>query len=158
MRNTTVSIALLGSFGLLLSSCQPKMAPTSPTPTTTANPVGTRAAALRGTRWLLLQAEAQPVAATPGKQLYLQLNPTEEQAEGQAGCNRFRGSFMLPAAGQLQFGPLLSTKMACPDLATETAFLSALRNTRSYRLSADTLYLHGETAPTPLATLKAQGQ
>ncbi|WP_162303539.1 META domain-containing protein [Hymenobacter sediminis] len=134
------------------------MSPTSPTPAATANPSGTSIAALRGTHWNLLQLEGQPIAATPEKQIYLQLNPTEDSAEGQAGCNRFRGSFTLSGADQLQFGALLSTRMACPDLTTETAFLSALRNSRRYRISADTLYLQGESTATPLATLQAQKQ
>lgn len=156
MRNSAVCVALLSGLGLL-SSCQSNLVPAA-TPTTAANSAGTTPTALRGTRWLLRQAGNQPLTASPDKEIYLQLNAAEERAEGQAGCNRFRGSFTLPAAGELRFGPLLATKMACPDLNTETAFLTALNNARRYRISADTLYLHGESTATVLATLQAQRQ
>ncbi|MBX0290215.1 META domain-containing protein [Hymenobacter sp. HSC-4F20] len=132
------------------------MVPSATTPTPAASAATTASAALRGTHWVLRRLDGQSVTPTSGNEVYLQLSATEQQAEGQAGCNRFRGGFTLPAESQLQFGPLLSTKMACPDLATETAFLAALRTTRSYRISADTLYLHGESTSTALATLQAQ--
>jgi heat shock protein HslJ len=87
--------------------------------------------------------------------MYLQLSATETQAEGQAGCNRFRGTFKLPMEGKLQFGPLLTTKMACPEIALENRFLQVLSNTRSYRISSDTLRLYSETTVAPLAVFLA---
>lgn len=157
MRTSVLYFALLSGLSLL-PSCQSTMPPASATPPPATNAPSTASTALRGTHWVLRQLAGQPLAAAPSQEVYLQLSAAEERAEGQAGCNRFRGSFTLPAADQLQFGPLLSTKMACPDLATETAFLSSLRATRRYHISADTLYLHGEAGADVLATLLAQQQ
>ncbi|AHJ97123.1 META domain-containing protein [Hymenobacter swuensis] len=135
---------------LLLGACQ-TTAPT--TETTTSAAPATPPAELRGTRWLLHALDKQPTTPTAGKEVYLQLNTTELQAEGQAGCNRFRGNIELPATGQLRFGPLMATKMACPDLTIETGFMSALNAARTYRISRDTLRLYGEPAGLPLAEL-----
>jgi heat shock protein HslJ len=112
-------------------------------------------ASLRNTRWVLRMVNNQPVAVPANGEAYLLLRNNEQQAEGNGGCNRFRGSFEQAADGQLKFGPLMSTKMACPDLATETGFMSALTAARTYQISGDTLRLFGEAAPQPLAVLHA---
>ncbi|TGE08583.1 META domain-containing protein [Hymenobacter fodinae] len=135
-------------LSFLLNSCQPKLSHTVSSPTPPP-------ATLHTTRWLLYRLEAQPIPANPEREMYLQLSATETQAEGQAGCNRFRGAFTLPSGGKLQFGPLLSTKMACPELTLENRFLNVLNNTRSYRISADTLRLYSETTVAPLAVFLA---
>ncbi|TGD82339.1 META domain-containing protein [Hymenobacter wooponensis] len=135
-------------LSFLLGSCQPKLTPaiSSPTPPP---------ATLHTTRWMLYCLEAQPVAANPEREMYLQLSATETQAEGQAGCNQFRGSFTLPSEGKLHFGSLLSTKMACPELALENRFLNILSTTRSYRISGDTLRFYSETTVAPVAVFLA---
>lgn len=138
---------------LLLAACQ-TTAPTTETTPAAATPAPAPAAELRGSRWLLHNLGSQPITPTAGKEVYLQLNTAELQAEGQAGCNRFRGSFELTAPDQLRFGPLMATKMACPDLSTETGFMGALTATRSYRISGDTLRLYGDPAGITLAELR----
>lgn len=115
----------------------------------------TPAASLRNTRWVLRMLQRQPVAVPASGEAYLLLRSNEQQAEGNGGCNRFRGSFELPADGQLKFGPLMSTKMACPDLPTESGFMSALQSARTYQISGDTLRLFGETAGQPSAVFHA---
>ena len=91
-----------------------------------------------------------------GQEPYLLLRRTGA-AEGQGSCNRFRGTAFTDSTSQLVFTPLLSTRMACPALATEQAFTQALAATHSYRISGDTLRLYAATEPdaTPLARLEA---
>ncbi|QJX48155.1 META domain-containing protein [Hymenobacter taeanensis] len=137
-------------LSLLLAGCQSKLTPT------TFTPAPPPPATLHTTRWILYRLEAQPVTTTPEREMYVQLSATETQAEGQGGCNRFRGSFQLPMEGKLQFGPLLSTKMACPELALENRFLQVLGSTRSYRISGDTLRLYSEATVAPLAVFLAR--
>lgn len=132
----------------LLAACQ-SFSPASQPPSATPP------APLRNTRWVLQTLNGQPAPAPTSGEVYLLLRLNELNAEGYAGCNRFRGSFELPAAGQLRFGPLLSTKMACPALPTETGFMSALTNTRTYQISGDTLRLFAEAATQPAAVLHA---
>ncbi|MCA8829669.1 META domain-containing protein [Hymenobacter pini] len=136
-------------FFLLLTACQT----TAPATETTTSAQAAPTTELRGTKWVLHSLAGQPVQPTSTKELYLLISPDQPQAEGQASCNRFRGPVELPAAQQLRFGALMSTRMACPDLAIETSFTNALTNTRTYQISRDTLRLYGEPAAGPLAEL-----
>ncbi|TGE24903.1 META domain-containing protein [Hymenobacter aquaticus] len=142
------------SFLFLLSACQSSM----PAASTKTAPTTTPPAELRNTRWVLRQLAGQPVATPAAGEAYVLLRNEELRAEGNGGCNRFRGTFEQPANGQLRFGALLSTRMACADAqgnATETGFLAALTNTRTYQISGDTLRLYAEATTTPAAVLHA---
>ncbi len=116
-------------------------------------------APLRETRWVLRQVDGQPIAAptTPGQEPYLFISAAGT-AEGQGGCNRFRGGLKpVTEDAELQFAPLMSTRMACPDLTTEQSFNQALNNTHAYRITGNLLLLYptAERTGTPLAQLEA---
>lgn len=118
----------------------------------------TPTAELRNTRWVLRSVNNRAITTPTNGEAYLLLRNEELQAEGNAGCNRFGGTFTTAKAGELQFGPLRSTRMAClsdQDNATEQDFLAALAATRSYQISGDTLRLYAETASQPRAVLHA---
>jgi len=91
-----------------------------------------------------------------GKVFLLELRSGEGGPEvfGDSGCNSFRGSFTHVGAA-LEFGPLASTRKACPpplaDL--EARFLSALADTRRYEIRSTWLELHG--SENRVATLEA---
>ncbi|UOR03484.1 META domain-containing protein [Hymenobacter aerilatus] len=128
----------------LLGSCATREpAETNQTPATAATP-------LRGTYWVLHQLGNSAVTTPADSQeLYLTLSAdSSNSAQGQAGCNRFRGRFTLAANDQLSFSPLMSTKMACPRLALESRYISALEGTTRYQLAGDTLRLLGAPAGT----------
>lgn len=115
-------------------------------------------APLRETRWVLRQVGGQPVAeAAPNQEPYLFISAAGT-AEGQGGCNRFRGG-LKPATddGELQFAPLQSTRMVCPELVTEQAFSQALESTHAYRITGKLLLLYADAgrSGTPLAQLEA---
>jgi heat shock protein HslJ len=147
LRNASVLLPLL------LAACQTTAPATQET--AVAETTTTPMASLRNTRWVLRTLNSQPVAVPANGEAYLLLRNDEQQAEGNGGCNRFRGSFEQPTDGQLKFGPLMSTKMACPDLQTESGFISALQAARSYQISGDTLRLFGETTTQPSAVFHA---
>jgi len=117
-------------------------------------------APLRETRWVLRQVGGQPIEApaAPGQEPYLFISAAGT-AEGQGGCNRFRGG-LKPATedAELQFAPFMSTRMACPELVTEQAFAQALENTHAYRITGKLLLLYPgpERTGTPLAQLEAE--
>jgi heat shock protein HslJ len=120
----------------LAAACQTK--PTQEAVTTPARPN----APLRNTRWVPREIANQPVSIPDNTQEpYLLLRP-EGTAEGNGGCNRFRGEAIVEGADGLRFGPLMSTRMACPALATETTFSKALAATQHYHISGDTLRLY----------------
>ena len=140
---------------LLLAACQTSApaensvgAVVIPGPATTAPQPD-----LLGPQWQLFQLGWQPITLSGRQPVYLQLSTTESQVTGHAGCNRFRGTFEQAAADSLRFGPLLTTRMSCPEQPAEGKFLAALEATRSYRVVADTLRLYGATGSIPLAEL-----
>lgn len=71
---------------------------------------------------------------------------------GHGGCNRFFGSYDQDG-DMLTFGPLASTRMACPNLDAEQAFMSALQAARQIEATHMQLILKGEDG-TPVLTLR----
>lgn len=86
-------------------------------------------------RWQLVSIDGQAVdtAAFPQGVPTLDLAGEAGRVSGLAGCNRYSGPVEV-GLSQLVFGPLISTKMACPNLDTENRFLTVLRDTVTYKL------------------------
>jgi len=100
-------------------------------------------AVLVGVDWTLTDLGGSPVSTAGGGSIPT-LRLTSESgaltATGMAGCNRFRGTATV-SGGELRFGALVSTKMACPALELETRYLAALDGVRGYRTAARQLEL-----------------
>ena len=97
---------------------------------------------LVGTAWFLETvgdgngAVSSPVA--PGTITFAE----DGTVSGQTGCNTFTGSYTDDGAS-LAFGPLATTRMACPDdaMAQEAAVLAALEGTAAYTIDGSSLSL-----------------
>jgi heat shock protein HslJ len=114
-------------------------------PVTAADP-----SVLRGGVWVLIALGATEV--TPAVRNPAHLSFAEAtRVSGATGCNRLSGSVTVDE-GNLRFGPLVTTRMACPgggDL--EARFLKALEVTRAWGIEAGTLRLRdagGDTVAT----------
>jgi heat shock protein HslJ len=95
-------------------------------------------ASLEGTSWTLVSLNgADPV---PGASVTIEF--AEGGVSGSGGCNRYRGEYTADE-GELSFGPLASTRMACaePVMAQETAFLQSLEAVTGYTIDGDALEL-----------------
>jgi len=115
----------------------------------------TRAAAgsvqqLSGSDWRL--AELNGRAAVPSemqRRPWIRFESDSGRVSGSAGCNRMSGSFKLDGES-IDFGAMVSTKMACADLALnqqEQDLFIALENADRYEVSGPTLVLRkGDTA------------
>jgi copper homeostasis protein (lipoprotein) len=96
---------------------------------------------LVNTRWRPLRIGEQRVTVTgQEKEPWFLLDPKAKRVTGSGGCNRFTGSFES-GAGTLTFGPFAGTRMACPSMDRETAFLRALEGTKRFRLAGRRLDL-----------------
>lgn len=62
---------------------------------------------------------------------------------GQAPCNSYRAEQSAPYPW-FKLSPILSTKMACPDLDKETAFFSALSSMTLSEVSGNVLVLSND--------------
>lgn len=66
--------------------------------------------------------------------------PKEGEIAGEGPCNRYFGAMKAPYP-QFTAGPIGSTRMACPEMAAETAFLTALEAVTLAEVAGDTLSL-----------------
>ena len=66
--------------------------------------------------------------------------PKAGEIAGQGPCNRYFGAMKAPYPW-FKAGPIGSTRMACPNLNAETAFLNALKAVTLSEVAGDTLIL-----------------
>jgi heat shock protein HslJ len=80
---------------------------------------------LMGTSWLLERIDQQPILADTT----VTANFAEGQISGSAGCNNYNGPVTSDGGQHLAIGPLVTTRMACPEpiMAQETQVLTALQ-------------------------------
>lgn len=79
--------------------------------------------------------------------------PEKGKIAGRAPCNRYFGTQSKPLPW-FKTGPIASTKMACPNLAEESKYFTALDTATLAEVSATTLILSNETGP--ILTYKRQ--
>lgn len=93
---------------------------------------------LESKTWMLTELKGQSIDTTKLNQqpfLILSLN----RFTGNASCNNIFGTYELKEGDRISFGTVGSTMMACPDMATETAFLEALKTVDNYSVAGSTL-------------------
>lgn len=96
---------------------------------------------LTGTRWALVRLDAKEVTVSEGgREAYIALNSADGSVVGYAGCNRISSTHEENGA-QLHFSEVISTRMACDDMSTETALLEAIKSTTGWRISGSQLEL-----------------
>ncbi|WP_299025300.1 META domain-containing protein [uncultured Sulfitobacter sp.] len=66
--------------------------------------------------------------------------PKEGEISGQGPCNRYFGAMTAPYPW-FDAGPIGSTRIACPEMAAETAFLRALEAATLSEVAGDVLIL-----------------
>jgi len=111
-------------------------------------PFPAASASLENTDWRLTRlGEAAVAAASQQREPYFVLSSKSHRVSGSGGCNRFTGSYQLNG-DELTFGPIVTTLMACPEgMDTEKAFLKALTETKTWKLTEQKLELfdaHGK--------------
>ena len=95
--------------------------------------------------WKLVELNGQKVEydKKKGNQPYIILRPDEDnKVYGHAGCNRFFGTFELKEGGQIVFSQMGATKMYCPNMKTEDAFLKVFNTVDNYSLDGETMTLN----------------
>jgi heat shock protein HslJ len=111
---------------ILLQACSPRIAPDQ---------------YWSGKRWILVELKEVPVQLSDSRRdAYLEFNDGEKRFAGNGGCNHISGNYTLDGK-ELSFGEVISTKMACPDLAFETTFLETLKDVDRFEMEDDDLVL-----------------
>ncbi len=92
------------------------------------------------TTWELQLINDLPVTVY-NKLPYLEFQLKDNRFAGFGGCNQISGP-VQHSGNTLKFGMIIATKMACPDLETESQFLQLLNNrTWSYKIEGSNLVL-----------------
>ena len=136
MKKRILVIAWSLFLGMLLVSCV-KNSKTGPV---------TESAGIEGVQWYLTAVAGSPISSMANdKQPHIKLDPAQKQATGFSGCNNFFGTYEINGAS-LKFGPVGSTRMACPDLETglETEVFKALDRIRAWDIRENVLLLHDD--------------
>jgi heat shock protein HslJ len=98
------------------------------------------------TEWALVELKGELVAIAADELTpMLVLDLEESRVSGSGGCNRLAGTFTL-SEDELLFGPLMTTRMACPGAAMEReqTFIGALGRVTRYELEGTMLTLLAE--------------
>lgn len=96
---------------------------------------------LLGKEWKLIEVKDKmvPESSTAGFML-----TTDRKVSGSTGCNRMNGTYDLIKNREIKFGPLGTTRMACPEddvNEIERMFLEALSSAKSWNLENEVLLL-----------------
>jgi heat shock protein HslJ len=118
---------LLVSASLFLGACRQEI------------PAPEAAASLEGSAWTLTQLSDSTVPLS-GNAFLRFGGKKEPYVTGSGGCNRFRGNYVIEGH-KIRIGPLISTRMACPNMREERAFFDALQTADAYRLNKGSLVL-----------------
>ena len=118
--------SLLTGFAMLFS-CTPKLSPDS---------------YWGNQRWVLTEMKEVPVQQSGTRRdAYLEFMPADKKMAGNAGCNRISGGYLLEKKNTIKFQEVISTKMACQDMAFETTFLSLLNEVNKFEQQGSILTL-----------------
>jgi copper homeostasis protein (lipoprotein) len=100
---------------------------------TCGNPGAT--AELQDMYWKLVRLDGDPVVRLPDRrEPHLVLHTADRRLAGSTGCNRLMGTYELDG-DRLAFGPIATTKMACPgDGGQEARLLAALEAVTTWRI------------------------
>ena len=86
-----------------------------------------------------LYVEGNEISVPEGHNPYLAFLK-DSKISGETGCNRFFGDFSVKGK-ELGFTNVGSTRMMCPEMAFENAFMGAISSTAQFTLADNTLVL-----------------
>lgn len=95
---------------------------------------------LVGTEWQLIQLGGETIRPVEGR-FTVTLSADKGELSGVGACNRIFGPFQSDNDRSLKIGPLASTRMACPDLKHEHAFIEALESATHYDMDGPMLLI-----------------
>lgn len=107
-------------------------------------------------KWVLQTLKGNAISMPDGVPApWLKLNKEGDRLEGFGGCNNMMGGFSL-TGDKISFPGLAATKKFCEaTMPTENGFMSALRNTRTFKMDGNVLKFLGDGG-SDLATFKPE--
>lgn len=104
-----------------------------------------KALPLEGTSWKLAKMDAIPAKAITAEADYftLEFNAADTLVSGRTNCNRFFGKYELKGQ-KLEFENLGMTRMACPEMQYEDAFVRMLDEVDRYEIKGSELKFYDD--------------
>lgn len=90
-------------------------------------------------QWVSTQTPVERITASEPER-YTILLSDNDRLQAQFDCNKGGGNFQI-APGKLSFGPLLATRMACPQDSLDYRFMQDLQRVKIFFLQDGELYL-----------------
>ncbi len=123
-------------------NCDEPNAASSPAASTAPIQVEQGSEVLYMYRWELKELNGTTIEEARRGQFFLLFTPGQVgRVSGKGGCNRISGNVELLDNRGLKFGALASTKMACPDMEQEDAFLKILAQINQWKIVNNELHL-----------------
>ena len=99
-----------------------------------------KALPLEGTTWKLAKMEAIPAKAIDAEADFftMQFSAADTLVSGRTNCNRFFGRYELKGK-KLEFENMGMTRMACPDMQYEDAFVKMLDDVDRFEIKGSEL-------------------
>ena len=91
-------------------------------------------------RWVLVEMKGVPVQQGGRGDAFINFQVYDKRFTGNGGCNQINGNYTVEKSA-ISFSDVISTKMACNDLAFETTFLESLGNVNRFEMNGGDLYL-----------------
>lgn len=100
---------------------------------------------LEGTTWKLAKMDAIPAKGIDAEADFftLEFNAADTMVSGRTNCNRFFGKYELKGQ-QLEFENLGMTRMACPEMQYEDAFVKMLDDVDRYEIKGSELKFYDD--------------
>jgi len=127
-----ISMALLGimTVGCAATTAQPDENTHSTDPQSVLN---------KNWQWVSTITPVEKIAV-PNPERYTIILTDDGKLQARFDCNRGGGEYKI-SEGKLSFGPLLSTRMACPPDTLDRPFMRDLQRVTSFFLQDGLLYL-----------------
>jgi heat shock protein HslJ len=97
-------------------------------------------ASISNQNWYLVN-DKDVVKGLYGKDIYITIDEANSTVIGFSGCNNFTASF-TKVSGVVSFVNFSETKIACPNINEEKAFLAMLKNVNRYEVSGKELHFY----------------
>lgn len=129
-----VRMILIAVAGILLAGCA-----TGASPARQAHDDDPQAILNHTWQWEATTTPVDTIAVSAPERYTLRLG-ADGRAQIRFDCNRGGGAYEI-APGRLSFGPLMSTRMACPPDSQDSVFMRDLQRVVSFFASDGRLYL-----------------
>ncbi|MGL5787242.1 MAG: META domain-containing protein [Bacteroidales bacterium] len=130
MKQLVMALAILGMVGFTSCNCSKKAAK--------AQTVDVKS--LNGS-WNVVELNGKAIQPSENGP-FMELNFADNRLHGKGGCNITNGNFILSSdnISAISFPAVMTTRMACPDMATEGAYLKALNEVAAVKAAGKDRY------------------